>query len=69
MFMSLNFANSSIYLSFQSEAEYGGRITGEIPMYREQLKGRFSYRDFWEMMLSGSLASHLVTQHVRVAET
>ena len=51
------------------EAAYGRRIMGEGPRYRERLKGRVSCRDCGEMMAEGSLASQLMTQHGRVAET
>ena len=50
-----------------SEVAYGRRITGEVPTYRERLKGRVSCRECGEMMVAGSLASHLMTQHGRVA--
>ena len=51
------------------EAAYGRRVTGEGPMYRECLKGRVSCRYCGELMVVGSFRSHLMTQHVRVAET
>ena len=52
-----------------SEAVYGRRIMGEVPTYREQLKGQVSCRESGDMMAAGSLASHLMTQHGKVAET
>ena len=45
------------------------RITGRGPTYRERLKGRFSCRECREMMVAGSLTSHLMTQHGGVTET
>ena len=51
------------------EAAYGRRITGEVLPYRERLKGQVSCRECGELMAAGSLESHLMTQHVRVAET
>ena len=52
-----------------SVAAYGRRITGEGPTYRERLKGRVSCRECGEFLVAVSLASHLMTQHGRVAET
>ena len=52
----------------QSEAAYGRRTMGEVLTYRERLKGRVSCREFREVIAAGSLASHLMTQHGRVAE-
>ena len=51
------------------EASYGRQITGEGPTYRERLKGRVSYRECRDIMAAGSLASNLMTQHERMAET
>ena len=42
---------------------------GEGPAYRDPQKGRFCCRECGEEMTAGSLASHLITQHGRVAET
>ena len=53
----------------QLEAAYGRWITGEVPTYRERLKGRVSCRECGNMMAAGSLASHLMAQHGRVADT
>ena len=52
-----------------SESAYGRKVTGEGPMYREKLKGRVSCRECGELMAAGSLTSHLMTQHGRVAQT
>ena len=52
-----------------SEMAYGRRIIGEGPTYRERLKGRVSYRECGDLMAEGSLTSHMMTQHGRVAET
>ena len=52
-----------------SEAEYGRRVTGEGPMYRERLKGQVSCRECGELMAAGSLMRYLMTQHGRVTET
>ena len=51
------------------EAAYGRRITREGPTYRERLNRRLSCRVYRELMAVGSLESHLMTQHGRVAET
>ena len=51
----------------RSEAAYGSRITGEGPTYRALLKGRVSCRECGELMVVVSLASHMMTQHGRVA--
>ena len=42
---------------------------GEGPTYKERLKGRVSCREYGEMVVAESLASHLMNQHGRVAET
>ena len=52
-----------------TEVEYGRSATGEGPMYRESLKGRVSCRECRELMSAGSMTSHLMTQHGRMAET
>ena len=52
----------------QSEAAYGRHITGEDPTYRERQKGWVTCRECGEEMSVGSLASHLMNQHGRVAE-
>ena len=52
-----------------SEAAYGRRVTGEVPTYRDILKGQVSCRGCGELMATGYLTSHLMTQHGRVAET
>ena len=51
------------------EVEYGRRVTGEGPTYRERLKRQVSCRDCGGLMALVSLMSHLMTQHGRVAET
>ena len=51
------------------EAAYGRRVTGEGPTYRERLKGQVSCGACGEFMAAGSLTSHMMTQHGRVAET
>ena len=50
-------------------AAYRRRITVEGPTYREHQKGRVHCRECREEMAAGSLASHLMTQHGKVAET
>ena len=52
-----------------SEAAYGRRFTGEVPTYRERLKGQVSCRECGELMAGGYLTSHLMNQHGRVADT
>ena len=52
-----------------SEAAYGRRVTGKGPTYMERLKGQVSCRECGELLAAGSLASNLMTQHGRVAET
>ena len=51
------------------KAAYSSRVTGEGPTYRERLKGQVSYGECGALMAAGSLTSHLMTQHRRVAET
>ena len=52
-----------------SEAVCGRRVVGEVPTYRERLKVQVSYRECNELLVVGSLTSHLMTLHGRVAET
>ena len=52
----------------QSEAAYGRQITGEGPKYRERQKGRVPCRECGEEISTGSLVSHLMTQHGRVTK-
>ena len=47
---------------------YGRRITGEVPTYREQQKGRLQHRECGEEMVVGYVAGHKMTQHGRAAE-
>ena len=51
------------------EAAYGRRFAGEGPTYRERLKGQVSCGACGELLAAGSLTSHMMTQHGRVAET
>ena len=53
----------------RSEAAYRRQITWEVPNYRERQKGRVHYRECGEEMVAGSMVSHMMTQHGRVAET
>ena len=50
------------------EAAYGRRVTGEGPTYRERLKGQVACDECGELLAAGSLSSHMMTQHGRVAE-
>ena len=52
----------------QSEAVYGRKMTGEGPTYRERQKERVKCGECGKEMAVGSLASHWMTQHVKVKE-
>ena len=51
-----------------SEAAYGRRVTREVPTYRERRKGQVACGACGELLVTGSLTSHLMNQHGRVAE-
>ena len=46
---------------------YGRRVTGVVPTYREKIKGQVACGKCGEMLVVGSLSSHLITQHRREA--
>ena len=48
-----------------TEEAYGWRVTGVGPTYRERQKGQVACGKCREMLLVGSLSSHLMTQHKR----
>ena len=52
----------------QSEAAYGGRMTGEGPSYRERQKGRVQRKACGKEMAAGSMAGHMTTQRGQAAE-
>ena len=51
-----------------SEAVYRRTVTGEGPTYRERLKVQVACGACGEFLAAGSLTSHMVTQHGRVAD-
>ena len=51
-----------------SEAVYRRRVTREGPTYRERLKGHVAFSKCGELLAAGSLSSHRMNQHRRVAE-
>ena len=52
----------------QSEAEYGRKMTGEGPTYRERQKERVDCGKCRKEMAVGLLASHGMTQHEKAKE-
>ena len=46
---------------------YRRRITGMGPSYRERIKDQMACRECGEMLATGSLSIHLMTQHGRAA--
>ena len=51
-----------------STAVYRRRVTGMGPTYRERLKGQVACGECREMLATGSLSSHMMTQHRRAVE-
>ena len=51
-----------------SEAAYRRRVIREGPMYKERLEGQVACGACGELMAAGSLSSHMMTQHGKVAE-